>query len=705
MAFSKRRLAAQKVVAVVVFIALAANQWKFFVSFHSLDSFRQSEYDRPQTHHSKRYNTTTNANDREDRLQKPEIVFVNEIIHRAFFGLGHRLHRSAAAYHLARSLSLSESQSFPIDHFDDHVSLDQLQHQPVITQFRFQWESCLPSGKTGNLSLAHEKEDEKIEYNVFRYLFGNDVWELDYDDDTLLVSHRYPMATNDSDSDNSTISDIKLQIRRNMIVVRNDISGYIAGQLYKDLQLPLNYNPDDVFSRTNETKPFVPSSTASFNQRHAYDAILDKVMKSDVDFYHRLMDNYRFESELQQFQIKHKWNERPLVIGLHLRAGNGEGHHFTQSGRASSFDINEATMIDRLVRLIKMAVIRETKRLSDRKTYPKKQRRDDEQNDDLRPLLFIATDTAHLLPLIDEAINLGAMNESSIHYDHSRSMRENSDAPNITMTSPRPVSLEVVTWPQDRLPKNAGVTFDALEGQGQRCLDGWKAAVSDALLLSKVDVLVAAKRSTFTQSLPVTVGFDRNRKKGQADSASDTVSSPAKDQIDLNKNSQKLREEVIEDNRRFSFCEVSEIDVSNMFCYADARTWLFRGEDNRNVSSDEYNDANNPKRDERIWSFSIPGTDNGHSEPKEAHRQVEHRLTVLLPDVDLPFEFELAQDFLVRTNRLENNFVGPKLTDGDIEMYESTLHYGRSKINQKYRGAHKVVSTANNSWNLTYNTN
>ena len=59
----------------------------------------------------------------------------------------------------------------------------------------------------------------------------------------------------------------------------------------------------------------------------------------------------------------------------------------------------------------------------------------------------------------------GTMNESSTHYDHSRSTREKSNAPNITMSHPSPVSLEVVTWPQDRLPKNAGVTFDALEGQ------------------------------------------------------------------------------------------------------------------------------------------------------------------------------------------------------------------------------------------------
>ena len=42
--------------------------------------------------------------------QKRPAVVVNEIIHRAFFGLGHRLHRSAAAYHLAQSLSLSSSE-------------------------------------------------------------------------------------------------------------------------------------------------------------------------------------------------------------------------------------------------------------------------------------------------------------------------------------------------------------------------------------------------------------------------------------------------------------------------------------------------------------------------------------------------------------------------------------------------------------------
>ena len=648
MKFFTQRLAARKAAAIVVFVALTAYQWISLVRFHGQDySFGRPEFDPPSV--PKTYNeTTVNSKSLLEHPQIPEIEIVNEIIHRAFFGLGHRFHRSAAVYHLAQSLSFPQAQ----------ISSDQFQHQPIITHFRFHWESCLSSEEIQNASIVDANGVGKKEYNVFRYLFGDDLWKVDASKDgSLRTSQTTEIATNGSHIDKSTASDAKPRIRRNMIVLRNDVPGYIAGQLYKDLRLPVNHNSVNRTNfRTNKSNPSLPTPVASSNQ---YEVILDKVMRTDVDFYHRLVDNYQFKDELREFQLEHKWNERPLVIGLHLRAGNGEDAHFVESGRASSVDVDESTMISRLLQLTNIAMNHEKKSLGDGKI----------EIDALRPLLFVATDTAHLLPKIEKLI------ESSNH-DHN---------------IPRARTLEILTWPQDRLPKNAGVTFDALQGKGQRCLQGWRSAMSDSLLLSQADVLIAAKRSTFTQSLPLTLGFDRNQKK----SFSDTIF-PATREIKVESSVTELqsKEMAIRRNGRFTFCEVSESDFMKMTCFADARAWLFRGEDDSSYPSDK--DVS-----ERIWSFSIANATSASSGQNDSIEPVEHKVTVLLPDVDPPTEFEQAREFLRRENTIELELSARD----DNEMHESVFPYGRSKINKKYRNSHKTVSKTNNSWNFVFNAN
>lgn len=647
MKFLTQRLAARKAAAISVFVALTAYQWISLVRFHGRDhSFGRPEFDPPSV--QKIYNeTTVNSKSQLEHPQIPEIEVVNEIIHRAFFGLGHRFHRSAAVYHLSQSLSFPQAQ----------ISSDQFQHQPTITHFRFHWESCLSSEEIQNASIVDGNAIGKKEYNVFRYLFGDDVWKLnDSKDVSLRASQTNEIATKKSHIDKSTTSDTKPRIRRNMIVLRNDVPGYIAGQLYKDLRLSVNHNSvNRTYSRTNKSNSSLPTPMVSSNQ---YEVILDKVIRSDVDFYHRLVDNYQFKDELREFQLEHKWNERPLVIGLHLRAGNGEDAHFVESGRASSVDIDESTMISRLLHLTNLAINHETKRRGNGKI----------ENDDLRPLLFIATDTAHLLPMIEKMV------ESS---NHDQNM-------------PRAQPLEILTWPQDRLPKNAGVTFDALQGKGERCLQGWRSAMSDSLLLSQVDVLIAAKRSTFTQSLPLTLGFDRNQKK----SSSDEIFPATIDEVERSITEPQSKEMTIRHNGRFTFCEVSESDLIKMTCFADARAWLFRGEDDSSYPSDKDNS-------ERIWSFSIANSTSASSGRNDSIEPVEHKVTVLLPDVDPPTEFEQAREFLRRENTIE---LEPSARDSN-EMHESVFPYGRSKINKKYRNFHKTVSKTNSSWNFVFNAN
>ncbi|MGK3749795.1 MAG: hypothetical protein ACI8RD_002092 [Bacillariaceae sp.] len=637
----RRRTAAIASIIVAVSVFLVVNQWRYAFIVHNRQDNRQSHQQTDEIEYQFHQNQQQH-HQQQHHQERPAIV-VNEIIHRAFFGLGHRLHRSAAAYHLARSLSLSSSQE------------KQQQDQPIITHLRFHWESCLAvsNGNNGNTNTTskasgpeeeeEEEEEENKEYNVFRYLFGEDLWILNHHDDIISSS----LYKNNNSRTN----------RRNMIIIRNDIPGYIAGQLYKDLKIPIDINSKKIMlvsSQVNRTKQTTDPSVG-------YNVILNKLMNSDVDFYRRLVNNYRFRSELHEFKFKHKWNERSLVVGLHLRAGNGEDAHFKESGRAASMKLNdESVLVSRLVQLINIIIIRETKDQN-------------KQNNALPPLLFIATDTAHFLPLIEKAI---ITNEE---------------------ISLRP---EIITYPQYRLPRNAGVGFDALKGKGDSCLDGWKSAVNDALLLSEVDILIAAKRSTFTQSLPLTLGFDRNRNRN--DDMLDNISN--KDD-DADHKSKKNITRI--NNKRFSFCEVSESDATSVTCVTDARTWLFRGEDNINGHTDSFKvDGYRTTEDARIWTVAIPTNTTATEIQKQQQQQqqyVAHKVTVLLPDIVAPKEFEQARDFLQRGNYNDDS---PLSMTNNTEIRERIFHYGRSKIYKKYRYIHKEngslkSSKSNNSnWNL-----
>jgi len=673
-------------IVVIAVAVLVINEWRYAYLVHTLQTFNRQ----PHQHiNETEYHFHENQNEERRRRrrrnkgyegsqqqqQQPQLIVVNEIIHRAFFGLGHRLHRSAAVYHLARSLSLSS------------------QEQPIITHLRFHWESCLAidnsnSSRSSAINETVGRNTDEVgeknkEYNVFRYLFGEDLWEL---------NHRHDIVSAVSYKKNDNVIDSRPDRRRNMIIIRNDIPGYISGQLYKDLNIPINihFNTPQEINGTNTpqvingTKPVIPLINAT-NNRHDYNIILDKLMSSDVQFYRRLVNNYRFRSELREFRLRHKWKERPLVVGLHLRAGNGERSHFVESGRAAD---DESVLVYRLVQLINL-IIRETNRLQ------QEQQDQNIKDENLPPLLFIATDTAHLLPLIEKAVTMTTVVAEADDEDYGR-IPTNAMyfRPNISTkhkeTSLRP---EIIIWPQHHLPRNAGVGFDALKGKGDSCLNGWKAAISDALLLSEVDVLIAAKRSTFTQSLPMTLGFDRNR---------NDKNSSNKDKDD---DDDKSKEKVT-NRKQFSFCEVSELDATRVTCVTDAQTWLFRGEDNIYGHANGEGDSSYRTADARIWTVAIPTTTNATEiQKKKEKQQVAHKITVLLPDIVPPEQFEEARDFL----RRENSNNKPSLSMVNTETRESIFRYGRSKIYKKYRNIHNknqasLASKSNSSWNLIYNT-
>ena len=168
-------------------------------------------------------------------------------------------------------------------------------------------------------------------------------------------------------------------------------------------------------------------------------------------FYEKLRDRFTYSEDVNQFRTHHFSNY--TVIGIHIRAGNGEGGDFVKKGRGIN---NTDSWISNTSRhLIKLS-----------KSFERP------------PRLFVATDTPSLIE--------GFRKELKGHMD-------------------------VVDYEQTRMAEGEGV----LMGQhgkysgGEMCLSGWKDALMDMMILSYADIVVAGRPSSFTQSLPIHIALSR----------------------------------------------------------------------------------------------------------------------------------------------------------------------------------------------------
>lgn len=280
-------------------------------------------------------------------------------------------------------------------------------------------------------------------------------------------------------------------------------------------------------------------------QRDIYESedgpFFDK-LESDSEFYDKLVENYMFKDEVEAFMDEHNFDEHE-VIGIHLSAGNGEEKHKIED--EVEFMNNILNLVRQYVRLMKMLF------------HDRFARR--------TPLIFLATDTPRLIPEVQAATEK--------------------------------FGVKTVFLDQIRVEDDEGVTYKALSGKEEMCLEGWKAMASDMMLLSHSDVVIAARPSSFTQSLPLSRVFDKHI-----------------------------------DEEGPHYCEVSS-DGNEMSCVEDKKTWLFRD----NVS--------------KVVPISKKAGINGLFD--DSAPQVVHNLLVHLPDVEHPPEYQLAKEFL-RTPRGEN---------------------------------------------------
>lgn len=176
-------------------------------------------------------------------------------------------------------------------------------------------------------------------------------------------------------------------------------------------------------------------------------------------FFSSLMHRFRGRHEVKRFAEQHNFANH-TVIGLHVRAGNGEQGDFVLKNRQIS---NTSVWVQSLTSVI----------LNISKDWTEK-----------KPLLFIATDTASVVSDFRQALSN---------------------------------KMLVVEYQQMRPADGSGVVFGQAGSNtrsgGPECLMQWENSIMDMMLLATTDVVIAGRPSSFTQSLPMSVVLSRHQRK------------------------------------------------------------------------------------------------------------------------------------------------------------------------------------------------
>jgi hypothetical protein len=350
---------------------------------------------------------------------------MDRVIHVGMFGLGHRLSKLAAAHHLAERLGASVSTALVLE---------------------VRWNDC--DGDGGD-----------AKNNIFRRLFAG--------------SNEIPILRGNHQDDNVQPRS-RSQSRRGgkTILVRNDVHGYYAGQAYKNFQIPID---DD--------STLLAWRDKLESDRRLFLHLRERFMTSAAVGHNNNSSSSSSSTHgaiLRDFQKRHMWEEHH-VIGVHIRAGNGETGHFADAQRAmmtttldhsDNFHNNSTMVIPRLLEQL-MDQLSSSQKIN--KPF----------------LIFVATDTVEWVEWLQTAL----------------------------------LHVNVISFPQPRVDRGKGVSFSQWKGvvdsgtrtitdadadpdneadpPADRCYAGWVAAATDMFLLAATDTLVATTRSTFTQILPL----------------------------------------------------------------------------------------------------------------------------------------------------------------------------------------------------------
>lgn len=205
--------------------------------------------------------------------------------------------------------------------------------------------------------------------------------------------------------------------------------------------------------------------------------------QEDYRYYSSLRNRFRGKQRVDSFRAQHFTGDR-TIIGLHIRAGNGETGDFEKKKRGI---VNVDRWLSSVLQHIR-------------------------SRNWTRPTLFVATDT---LSMIHRLQQLG--------------------------------DFPVLQYNQSRINEGSGILFGAqgnVQSDGVYCLEDWENAFADMMLLTHADVVIAARPSSFTQSLPLSMVLGRSKEKRFA--------------------------------KESAFCELTP-SAERMKCYEDMQTWCCQG--------------------------------------------------------------------------------------------------------------------------------
>ena len=199
-------------------------------------------------------------------------------------------------------------------------------------------------------------------------------------------------------------------------------------------------------------------------------------LEESAKFYKGLVQRFREKSQVEGFRKRHDFDNH-LVVGLHVRAGNGEVGDFVKKHRNIPDTQDWVKSISNtLVTLVKEVSLTQEKILA--------------------PLLFIATDTGLIVTEFRESLK---------------------------------GKISVIEYEQERLAYGRGVSFGEMGGGtelgAEDCLSSWKNPLMDMMILASTDIVVAGRPSSVTQSLPMSVVLARSTDQRRAQSPYCEISS------------------------------------------------------------------------------------------------------------------------------------------------------------------------------------
>jgi len=441
----------------------------------------------------------------------------NKVIYVGMFGLGHRLSKLAGAHHFVQTYG---KRYWPMD------TLEIL------------WGSC---SATTNSTDQSPTDDGHHHPDIFTNLFGHNQIEIYHHRRQQLKDPRIPRRVQ------KQLEQLQQQYHQGKsLVIRNDVAGYYAGQVYKNAQISLR------------------QSQLSLD-------LWEEKLDMDADLYRNLLASFEAQhgaQMLEPFQNEHHWKQH-YIVGLHIRDGNGEEQHFEQAQREIA---NSDEFLDNLVDTIQDYLGATNSSSSSRSSRKEVRRRFPGARPRKKtPLIFVATDTASMVDQLQRRF-------ARFH-------------------------IPVVAVEQPRVPPHQGVSYSAWTAGTEHCWHGWLYSMVDMALLAKSNIVIAARRSTFTQTMPRSLLLDEP-------------------EVEMANQPKKSR--FFYHVRGYKFCEVGDTGAS-MTCFATRNAWMLRHDPN-SVSRRSRGDDDAPWDIGQMPLIRNFGKDNQTS-------AVVHKLMVHFPDV------------------------------------------------------------------------